>query len=147
MILKFKNADIFFAVESIWDKLNYKFRTLLNLLVTANADPEFVQEFDIPAQTLVQIFATVNTQPEGVAASTNKEMLTVLIPQLMAASNMDEVNNQPASDHSQQSMDAPDNRIHYNEAAQILIAIAGIEAANDSVLAAKLLSGKTQILA
>lgn len=141
MILKFKNADIFFAVESIWDKLNYKFRTLLNLLVTANADPEFVQEFDIPATTLVQIFATVNTQPEGVAASTNKEMLTVLIPQLMAASNMDAVNNQAPSS------DPMATRLTYNEAAQILIAIAGIEAANDSVLAAKLLSGKTQILA
>ena len=141
MILKFKNAHIFFAIESIWDKIDYKFRTPLNLLVAANPDNEFVQEFDIPVQTLVQIFATVNTQPEGVAASTNKEMLTVLIPQLQSASNMDAVNNQAPSS------DPMATRLTYNEAAQILIAIAGIEAANDSVLAAKLLSGKTQILA
>ena len=141
MILKFKNAHIFFAVGSIWDSINYKYRGVLNTLVAANPDDEFVQEFDIPAQTLVQIFATVNTQPEGVAASTNKEMLSVLIPQLQSASNMDAVNNQAPSS------DPMATRLTYNEAAQILIAIAGIEAANDSVLAAKLLSGKTQILA
>ena len=134
MILKFKNAHIFFAVESIWDKIDYKFRTPLNLLVAANPDPEFVQEFDIPATTLMQIFATVNTQPEGVAASTNKEMLSVLIPQLQSASNMTEVNNQAPS------TDPMESRLSYNEAAQILIAIAKIEAANESVLAAKLLS-------
>lgn len=141
MILKFKNAHIFFAVESIWGNLNYKFKYQLNGLVAANPDDEFVQQFDIPAETLVQIFATVNTQPEGVAASTNKEMLNLLIPQLQAASNMDAVNNQAPSS------DPMATRLTYNEAALVLIEIAKIEAANESVLAAKLLSGKTQILA
>ena len=132
MILKFKNAHIFFAVESIWGNLNYKFRYLLNVIITANPDNEFVQVFDIPADILMQIFATVNIQPEGVAASTNKEMLNLLIPQLLAYSNVDAV---------KAGKEQP------NEAAQLLIAINVISVANDSVLAAKLITGKAQILA
>ena len=141
MILKFKNAHIFFAVGSIWDSINYKYRGVLNALVAANSDDEFVQEFDIPLNILMQIFASANVQPEGVSASTNKAMLNLLIPQLMQASNMDAVNNQPPS------TDPMAARLSYNEAALILIEIAGISAANDAVLAAKLLSGKNQILA
>ena len=140
MILKFKNAHIFFAVCNIWDNLHYKFRTLLNAIITANPGDEFIQQFDIPANILLQIFATVNTQPEGVTASTNKAMLNLLIPQLMQASNMDAVNNQPASTD-------PMSKLTYNEAALILIEIGVISAANDAVLSAKLTHGKAQILA
>lgn len=140
MILKFKNAHIFFAVGNIWESIDYKYRGVLNKLVAANSDNEFIQEFDIPQGILMQIFSSANVQPEGVSASTNKEMLSLLIPQLQSASNMDTVNNQaPSTD--------PMNRIAYNEAAQILIQIGIISDANADILAAKLIQGKAQILA
>lgn len=141
MVLKFKNAHIFFAVGNIWDSINYKYRGVLNKLVAANPNDDFIQEFDIPQDILLQIFSSANVQPEGVAASTNKAMLNLLIPQLMQESNMDAVDNQPPSS------DPMASRLSYNEAALILIEIGVISAANDTVLAAKLITGKAQILA
>ena len=147
MILEFKNSHIFFAVESIWGNLNYKFKYMLNAAITANSDNDFVQSLDIPTDILLQIFSAVTVQPEGVAAYLNRDMLQSLLPQIMSVSNIDAVNAQPQEDKEPQPGDSEKpSRITYNEAAQILMAIQVIDQANKTTIDSKILSGKTQIL-
>ena len=131
MILNFKNQHIFFALESIWPNLDYRFKYNLNALVAANDADDYVQTIDVPEDILIQIFKAVSAQPEGVAAFINQEMLASMQPQIMAASNIADVMAGTA---------AP------NEAARILIAISEFDAANKATKAAKILNGKTQIL-
>ena len=132
MILKFKNAHIFFAVESIWGNLNYKFKYLLNKVITENSENDFVQTIEIPIDVLLQIFSTVTVQAEGVASFINQEMLESLMPQIMGQSNIAA---------ALKGTEEP------NESALLLFAIADIDNANKTIKAAKIISGKNQILA
>jgi hypothetical protein len=132
MLLQFKNTHIFFAIESIWENLDYKYRYQLNQIITANSDEDYVQTLEVPEDILIQIFSTVTVQPEGVAAFINQEMLTELLGQIQPLSNLEAV---------QAGTEAP------NEAARILIAINEIDVANKAVKDAKILRGKNQILA
>lgn len=132
MQLQFKNTHIFFAIDSIWDTLDYKYRYLLNQQITENSGDEYIQTIEVPENILIQIFSTVTVLPEGVAAFINQEMLTALLSQIEPLSNMEAViagEEQP------------------NEAARILIAINEIDVANKAVKATKILRGKNKILA
>jgi len=132
MTLQFSNTHIFFALEAIWDNLNYKFKYAINEIVAANPDDDYMQTIDISEDILIQIFSTVTVQPEGVAAFINAEMLAELAPQIAAVSNIADV---------QAGTAAP------NEGARIQIAINDIDVANKAVKAAKILRGKNKILA
>lgn len=131
MQLQFANKHIYFALDSIWDSLDYKFKYHVNELITANSDDEFVQTIDVPEDLLVQIFSSVTVLPEGVAAYTNAAMLQVLSPQLQNAANMEAV---------QAGTEEP------NEAARVLIAIQQVDATNASMRDKKTLTGKNKIL-
>lgn len=131
MLLTFKNSHIYFAIDSIWANLNYKFKYVLNEAITANSDDDYTQTLDVPVDILLQIFSTVTVQPEGVAAFINQQMLQNLVPQIMANSNLPAVmagTEQP------------------NESAALLIAISHIDTSNTTIKAAKILSGKNKIL-
>lgn len=132
MLLKFKNQHIFFALESVWHELNYKFRYLVNSLVTENSDDNYVQDIDVPATELLKIFRAVSSQPEGVAAFINHDMQESLIPQLQAVANMADVLKKGADP---------------NEAAVILFAIEELDKSNKAMKENKIINGKTQILA
>lgn len=131
MILQFKNQQIYFALESIWPNLHHRFKTELQDLVIANPDEEYIQTVDVPEAILMQIFKAVSTQPEGVAAVINQQMLAALEPQIAAASNINMV---------MQELEPP------NEASRIIIAITEFSAQNATAKANKILNGKDQIL-
>jgi len=132
MTLQFSNTHIFFALEAIWANLDYKFKNVINQLITANNDDNFMQSLEISEDILIQIFSTVTVLPEGVAASMNAEMLAALSPQIAELSNIADVQAGTAEP---------------NESARIQIAINDIDVANKAVKAAKILNGKNKILA
>lgn len=57
MQLQFKNTHIAFATATIWINLNYKFKYLLNELLTANSDDDYEQTIEVPEDILVQLFS------------------------------------------------------------------------------------------
>ncbi|MFT3679420.1 MAG: hypothetical protein QM791_04055 [Ferruginibacter sp.] len=131
MVLQFTNRQIFFAVESIWPTLNYKFKFLLNEKVAANQADDFVQTIDVPENVLIDIYSAVTAKPEGVSSGINHETNQALLSQLMPLANLAAV---------QAQTEEP------NEAARILIAVDKINNQNTQFLEAKILNGKTQIL-
>lgn len=139
MQLQFTNRHIFFALDSIWNELNYKFKYTINQLVTANPDDDFVQTVEISEAILVQIFSTVTVLPEGVSAYTNAGMLAALVPQLEAVSNLAAV--------QAGQLDANGNPVQPNEAARIQMAIYNVDRANIAMRNEKIARGKAKILA
>lgn len=131
MTLQFKNIHIFFALEAIWNELDYRFRYHINQLVSANSEDDFVQSVSIDERTLLLIYQNVSSKPEGVAAQINKEMFELLQPQILQQSNITDV---------QQGAEP-------NEASRVLLGIQAINEANQANKEAKILNGKTQILA
>lgn len=132
MTLQFTNNHIFFALDTIWPGLDYKFKYAMNQLIVANPADDYVQTIEISEDILIQIFSTVTVLPEGVAAFINQEMLTELVGQIQPQANLEAV---------QAGTEAP------NEAARIMIAINEIDVANKAIKAAKIANGKNQILA
>lgn len=130
MTLQFKNEHIYFAIDSIWQTLDYKYKNLLHQLITANPDNDFVQTVEVPEHILIQIFSTVTVLPEGVSAGINQQMLLAIMQQVqpLAAFTDGELGDEP------------------NEAMRILLAINEIDIANKAIKAEKILAGKNSIL-
>ena len=134
MELQFTNKHIFFALESIWAALDYKFKYTVNQLITANPADDYVQTIDVPEAVFTDIYSALTRAPEGVAAIINKEMFDILEPQIMAVSNIAEYM-------------ADTENVEPNEGTRILLKIQEISAINVTTKNAKILNGKTQILA
>lgn len=132
MTISFKNRYIFFAVATIWDQLNYKFKAKVNELVVANPDDDFVQVIDVPESTLVQIYGSNAKLSQGIAKYMNVEMQAALVPQLQTAANLSAV---------QSGQENP------NEAMRILMACQEIDTVNAEYREALIMQGKNQILA
>jgi hypothetical protein len=130
MQILFTNRHIAFAVESIWENLNYKFKYQLNQLMTANSADDYVQTVEVPEEIMIQIYKSVTNKPEGISSGINHQMNLALFEQIQPLANLEQV---------QQGAEP-------NEAARILIAINAINDSNVEVLNAKILNGKTQIL-
>lgn len=83
---------------TIWDSINfdYKFKTHIDQLVTANSERDFIQDVEISKEIVIDLYKACSMYPEGVAASINKEIKKVLGPQLAAISNLDDVQNNGA---------------------------------------------------
>ena len=130
--LNLKNKHIFFAVEAIWDTLDYRFRYQINEkvskkdengLIDYDAD-DYVQTIDVDRATLNKILVSVNNKPQGVAREINPEMFMAILPQI-------------------QALVANGNQ----EAIDILTDMQAATDANDELKNAKIQNGKTQILA
>jgi hypothetical protein len=85
----------------------------------------------VPEEIMIQIYKSVTNKPEGISSSINHQMNLSLFEQIQPLANIEQV----------QQGELP------NEAARILIAIDAINNSNVEVLNAKILNGKTQILA
>ena len=129
--LQLKNKHIYFAVEAIWDTLDYRFKYQLNekvsktdenALIDYGAD-DYVQTIDVDRETLNKILVSVNNKPQGVAREINPEMFMAILPQV-------------------QALAAGGNE----EAAEILSDMQAATSANDALKNAKIVNGKTQIL-
>ena len=141
MQLQFKNSQIYFAVESIWAQIDYRLKFQLHNLVAANSEDDFIQTVDVQPNDFIQIYRAVSAQPEGVATKANETLEDDLMPQLIAAHNLQPVMVNNAFSHFEP---VPD--VEPNEAGQIILGIQQIKQENRAVRDAKVLNGKTQIL-
>lgn len=148
MQIQFKNRYIFFAVESIWDRLDYRFKYLLHQLVTENSEDEYVQNIDVPEAVLIECYKAVSAQPEGIATMNNEVMEADLMPQLFAVQNLHFNGEYFEPDYTEDIEEGEPviNVITPNEAGRIVLAIQEFKAHNKAVREAKILNGKTQIL-
>lgn len=124
MEIKIKNKHVYWATESCWNALDYRFKAQINTLVTENSEDEFEQTLSINKETFVQVMNAVNSQPQGIALAINPELYDSLKAQLVTAAQQGDV-----------------------EALEIAQAMEDILLTNAGYLEAKILSGKTQILA
>ena len=124
MEIQIKNRHIFWATQSCWNALDYRFKAQINTLVTENSEDEFEQTLSINKETFVQVMNAVNSQPQGIALAINPELYDSLKAQLVTAVQQGDV-----------------------EALEIAQAMEAILLTNAGYLEAKILSGKTQILA
>lgn len=123
MLLQFTNKQIFFSVSQCFGDLSPRLRTHLQDLVLINSEDDFVQTVTITPKQLAEVYRSVSGIAEGEARLINGQMKDALLPQLMGlAQNGDE------------------------EALEAIGLIQAIDAQNDGVMEAKVLSGKTQIL-
>ena len=121
--LQLKNRHIYFALESIWPELDYRFKYQINQLVAENDDVDFLQTIQVDRATLNKILISVNNKPQGVAREINPEMFMAILPQV-------------------QALAVGGNQ----EAIEILSDMQAATAANDTLKNAKIINGKTQIL-
>ena len=121
--IQLKNKHIYFALEAIWTELDYRFKYLINQLVTENDEDDFLQTIQVDRATLNQILVSVNNKPQGVAREINPEMFLTILSQVQAL----------AVSGNQEAID-------------ILADMQAATAANDALKNAKIHNGKTQIL-
>ena len=122
--LQLKNRHIYFALEAIWTELDYRFKYQINQLVSENDEDDFLQTIQVDRATLNQILVSVNNKPQGVAREINPEMFMAILPQVQAL----------AAGGNQEAID-------------ILTDMQAATVTNDALKNAKILNGKTQILA
>ena len=142
MELQITNREIFFAVENCWNELNYKLKTQINKLVSANDDEEFVQTVDVDAQSFILIMKAVNSQPQGIAKDINPPMHLSLKAQILAY--VTPVMKHLATLTDQSEIDA--YRLEHSEILTMAEKVQSILIENEAMLQAKILNGKTQIL-
>ena len=143
MTLKFTNEQIYFALESIWSNLqDYKFKTHINSLVVANDADDYEQDVTVSVPTLTQCYIAISSGNYGAVTDMAEELLPSLKTQLYTASNLTEFETYMAlADKTGVPIVEP------NEYTLALIEIGNLKARDVSVRDAKVLNGKTQILA
>lgn len=142
MTLKFTNEQIYFVLSDIWHKLDYKFKTHINTIVTANDVDDYEQTVTIGVDTLIQCYNAISEGSYGAVTDMAEELLPSLKTQLYTASNLTEFETYMAlADKTGVPIVEP------NEYTLALIEIGNLKARDVSVRDAKVLNGKTQILA
>lgn len=121
--LQLKNKHLYFALESIWNDLDYRFKYQINELATANDDDDFEQKIEVNRETIAKIIQSVNLKPQGISREINPEMFIAVQTQIQAL--------------VQQGNE---------EAIEIAQDMAKATLANTEMLNAKIASGKEQIL-
>lgn len=160
MQIQIKNKYIYFAIHGVWQQLDYRFCTHIWELVSANSEDEFEQTVDVPMSQLLLLYNNAANQQEGIAASMNTEMNTVILSQLLPQAGMtmqdvgvliEEILNpvQESMDHShpvEPVLPTVMQGKEGNEAAQALYEICKVRAANIQKRDAKVASGRRVIL-
>ena len=121
--VQLKNKYIYFALEEVWNELDYRFKYQINQLASANSDDEYIQTIEVDRPTLRIILNSVNNKPQGCSREINPEMFATILPQV-------------------QSLADAENE----EAILILQGMQSVMLENDALKNAKILNGKTQIL-
>ena len=121
--LQLKNKHLYFALESIWNDLDYRFKYQINQLAMANDDDEYEQKIEVNRETIAKIIQSVNLKPQGISREINPEMFIAIQAQIQAL--------------VQQGNE---------EAIEIAQDMAKATLANTEMLNAKIASGKEQIL-
>lgn len=154
--VKLKNKYIYFAIDSIFHTLDPRFSTHLWNLITINSDEEFEQTVQISKTELVNIYVNVSKESEGVAASINKEINDILLPQLIQQSNLtqeqldllqqaSQINNIPTSEE-QEILNRTKLLTDSNEIADVFYRLSKNNVINYKQKLSKIQSGKSKIL-
>jgi hypothetical protein len=143
MKINITNKDIFFAVENCWEQLDYKLKYQLNQLVSQNSEDDFVQEIEINAAMFILIMKAVNGQPQGVSKDVNPAMHLKLKEQIMQQAAPVMAHLQNLSDEKE----IEDFKELHKDILEIAENVQLILQTNLKMLEAKILNGKTQILA
>lgn len=121
--LQLKNKHLYFALESIWNDLDYRFKYQINQLAMANDDDEYEQKIEVNRETIAKIIQSVNLKPQGISREINPEMFIAVQTQIQALVKQGN-----------------------EEAIEIAQDMAKATLANTEMLNAKIASGKEQIL-
>lgn len=89
MKLKFKNEHIHYAMEPVWNNIDFMFKAQVKPIIVANSEKNFEQEIEVSKDILLEIYKGVSMQPNGIASAINKEIKEVLLTQLLSESNND----------------------------------------------------------
>ena len=82
--LQLKNKHLYFALESIWNDLDYRFKYQINQLAMANDDDEYEQKIEVNRETIAKIIQSVNLKPQGISREINPEMFIAVQSQIQA---------------------------------------------------------------
>lgn len=143
MILQFTNKQIFFSLESIWTQLDYRFKTHINQLVTTNSDEDFIQNITVDVPTLMQCYKAMSSGAYGCTTDMAEILLDSLRDQLLAEANIGEYLTYIGSLETE----IPLPEVIPNEQTLALLQVNEYKIQDKATETAKILNGKTQILA
>ena len=142
MILKFTNKQIYFAVESIWQDLDYRFKYQLNTLVTANSENDYLQNVEVSVSVLMDCYRAMSSGAYGCTVNIAEELLESLKTQLLASANIVVYTQYTNS----LKTPTPLPKVIPNEQTLALLEIEKYKEQDQALETAKIINGKTQIL-
>jgi hypothetical protein len=142
MILKFTNKQIYFAVESIWQDLDYRFKYQLNRLVTVNSEDDYIQNVEVSVSVLMDCYRAMSSGAYGCTVNIAEELLESLKTQLLESANI--VVYTQYTDSLETPNPLPE--VTPNEQTLALLEIEKYKKQDQELETAKILNGKTQIL-
>lgn len=143
MELQFTNKQIFFALESIWNQLDYRFKYQINQLVTANDAEDYVQNLTIDRATLMQCYRAMSNGSYGCTVDMAEVLLDDLRTQLTTKGNYADY---VAYIESLETA-SPLPEVTPDEYTLSILDVQAYKVQDKAVETAKILNGKTQILA
>ena len=143
MTLQFTNKQIFFSLESIWNNLDYRFKTHINIIVSANSTDDYIQTITVDVPTLMQCYKAMSSGAYGCTTDMAEILLESLRDQLLADANITDYLTYLASLETA----TPLPEVIPNEQTQALLQVNEYKTQDKATETAKILNGKTQILA
>ena len=143
MELQFTNKQIFFALESIWGQLDYRFKYHINQIVAANPDDDYLQTITIDRATLLQCYRAISNASYGCTVDMAEVLLDELRTQLTSKGNYADYAAYIASLETGSTFP----EVTPDEYTQSIIDVQSYKLHDKATEASKIINGRTQILA
>lgn len=143
MELQFTNKQIFFALESIWNQLDYRFKYQINQLVTANEADDYLQTLSIDRATLMQCYRAMSNGSYGCTVDMAEVLLGDLRTQLTTKGNYADY---VAYIESLETA-SPLPKVEPDEYTQSILDVQAYKLEDKALENAKIVNGRAQILA
>ena len=143
MNLLFTNKQIFFVLESIWSELDYKFKYHINSIVSINSEEDYQQTVTVSVGNLMQCYKAMSSGAYGCTTDMAEVLLESLRTQLLAEANIGDYLTYVGSLETEN----PLPEVIPNEQTQALLQVNEYKLQDKATETAKILNGKTQILA
>jgi len=142
MEIQITNKEIFWAVESVWENLDYKLKYQIHQLVNINSEDDFIQTIEIDAASFIKIMKAVSGQPQGIAKDINPPLHLSLKNQILAIAGPIMYQLSTLTDE----VEIEAFKVLNSEILTIASEVQSILVTNETMLNNKILNGKTQIL-
>lgn len=143
MNLLFTNKQIFFVLESIWSELDYKFKYHINSIVSINSEEDYQQTVTVSVENLMKCYKAMSSGAYGCTTDMAEILLESLRNQLLADANIADYLAYVGSLETEN----PLPEVIPNEQTQALLQVNEYKLQDKATETAKILNGKTQILA